>query len=181
MKNIIFKPFLAFLFVFIILLVTSLESDSQIKSQVKIKVNSAVTTGSVEPVWNGIGGSLGLALTPQGDRLLKRIDEASSHPFYRRCWGVTESGTAVPFTAEVDYGSTNVYQVDENGQPFYDFTLFDQIFDIILSRDFIPIMHIGSMPDSLSSSPLSTLQETEDIKKYPPKDYNRWYDWFTIL
>ena len=175
MKNFVFKPFLLFLLVFIILLVTNNESDSQTSSQASIKVNSEVKIGTIEPIWNGIGGSLGLALTPQGDRLLQRIDEASPYPFYRRCWGTTESGTAVPFTAEVDYGSTNVYQVDENGRPFYDFTLFDQIFDIILSRDFIPIMHIGSMPDSLSSSPLSTVQEKEDIEKYPPKDYDNWY------
>ncbi len=175
MRNIEFKPFLFFHLVFIILSVTNHELYSQTKSPVSIEVNAEIITGQVEPVWNGIGGSLGLALTPQGDRLLERIDKASDYPFYRRCWGITESGIAVPFAAEADYGSTNVYQVDENGQPFYDFTLFDQIFDIILSRDFIPIMHIGSMPDSLSSSPLSTAQEIEDLEKYPPKDYNRWY------
>ena len=32
------------------------------------------------------------------------------------------------------------------------------------------------MPDSLSSSPLSTIQEREDMEKYPPKDYNNWYN-----
>ena len=176
MKNFVFKPFLFLNFVFTILLVTSNELNSQNKPHVSIKVNSVVTTGPVEPVWNGIGGSLGLALTPQGDRLLKRIDEASPFPFYRRCWGITESGIAVPFTAEADYGSANVYQVDENGKPYYDFTLFDQIFDIILSGDFVPIMHIGSMPDSLSSSPMSTEQEIKDIDKYPPKDYSNWYN-----
>jgi xylan 1,4-beta-xylosidase len=175
MKNIVIKPFLFLNLVFIALLVTSIELNSQNKPHVSINVNSAVTTGPVEPVWNGIGGSLGLALTPQGDRLLQRIDEASPYPFYRRCWGITESGIAVPFTAEADYGSTNVYQVDKNGKPYYDFTLFDQIFDIILSGDFVPIMHIGSMPDSLSSSPLSTAREIKDIDKYPPKDYNNWY------
>jgi xylan 1,4-beta-xylosidase len=175
MRNIVFKPFLFYLLVFIIRLVNIHELNCQNKSQVSIQVNTTITTGSVEPVWNGIGGSLGLVLTPQGARLLQRIDEASPYTFYRRCWGITESGIAVPFAAEADYGSTNVYQVDENGRPFYDFTLFDQIFDIILSGDFIPIMHIGSMPDSLSSSPLSTVQEREDIDKYPPKDYNSWY------
>ena len=150
-------------------------TEGQNNSRVSITVNATNAVGSIEPVWNGIGGSLGLALTPQGDRLLQRIVEASPYPFYRRCWGITESGTAVPFSSEIDYGSTNVYQVDENGRPFYDFTLFDQIFDVILSKNFIPIMHLGSMPDSLSSAPLSTAQGRENIEKYPPKDYNNWY------
>jgi xylan 1,4-beta-xylosidase len=175
MLNTLFKPFLFFHIVVSIILINITELYSQNKSPVSIKVDAEVTTGPIEPVWNGIGGSLGLALTPQGGRLLKRIDEASPYPFYRRCWGITESGIAVPFAAEADYGSTNVYQVDENGRPFYEFTLFDQIFDRILTGDFIPIMHIGSMPDSLSSSPLLTIREREDLEKYPPKDYDNWY------
>ena len=82
----------------------------------------------------------------------------------------------MPFTAEGDWGSTNVYQVGKDGRPFYDFTLFDQILDIILSKKFIPIMHLGSMPDSLSSAPGSIPQTKANLIKYPPKDYNKWYD-----
>jgi len=176
MRNIDLKPISLFILSFIILSINVRNLSSQDKSPVMIKVNASVKTGPVEPIWNGIGGSLGLALTPQGDRLLGRIDEAFPYPYYRRCWGITETGIAVPFTAESDYGSTNVYQVDENGRPFYEFTLFDQIFDVILSGDCIPIMHIGSMPDSLSSSPRSTVREIEDMEKYPPKDYDSWYN-----
>ncbi len=174
-STLLFKQFLVFPVILIILSLNNNDLKSQNRSPVSIMVNTTVTTGTVEPIWNGIGGALGLALTPQGDRLLKRIAEASPYTFYRRCWGITESGIAVPFAAEADYGSTNVYQVDKNGKPFYDFTLFDQIFDIILTEDFIPLMHLGSMPDSLSSSPLSNAKEIEDIDKYPPKDYNNWY------
>jgi xylan 1,4-beta-xylosidase len=145
-------------------------------SEIWVTVNSVNVTDTIDPIWNGIGGSSGLALTPQGERLLQRIANSSQYPFYKRMWGVTGTGTAVPFTAEADWGSTNVYQVDKNGNSFYDFTLFDQIFDIALKGNFIPIMHLGSMPDSLSSAPDSIPHTKENLIRYPPKDYNKWYD-----
>jgi xylan 1,4-beta-xylosidase len=150
--------------------------NSQTTSPVSIAVNSTSIIDTIEPIWNGIGGSTGLVLTPQGDRLLQRIINSSPYPFYKRIWGVTGNGTAVPFTAEADWGSTNVYQIDKNGRPFYDFTLFDQIVDVVLSKNFIPIMHLGSMPDSLSSAPSSIPQTKANLIKYPPKDYDKWHD-----
>jgi len=145
-------------------------------SEILVTVNSANVIDTIGPIWNGIGGSSGLALTPQGERLLQRIVHSSPYPFYKRIWGVTSTGTAVPFTAEADWGSTNVYQVDKKGNSFYDFTLFDQILDVALKGHFIPIMHLGSMPDSLSSAPDSTPHTRENLIRYPPKDYNKWYD-----
>lgn len=149
--------------------------EKQSKPEVSVSVNAGQVTGKIEPIWNGIGGPLGLSLTPEGDQLLKRISGASPYPFYKRCWGITESGMAVPFSAEADYGATDIYRVDKNGQPYYDFTVFDMIMDNILSGNFIPIMLLCSMPDSLSSAPLETADGRENIEKYPPKDYNNWY------
>lgn len=142
----------------------------------QINVNAKKVTDTIAPIWNGIGGASGLALTPQGERLLKRISNSSPYPFYKRIWGITSTGTAVPFTAEADWGSTNVYQVDKNGNAFYDFTLFDQILDATLKGNFIPVMHLGLMPDSLSSAPDSIPHTGDHLTKYPPKDYDRWYD-----
>jgi len=142
----------------------------------RITVDSKNIIGTIEPIWNGIGGSTGIALTPQGQRLLRRIRSSSPYPFYKRIWGITSTGTAVPFTAEADWGSTNVYQVDKQGNSFYDFTLFDHILDVILKEDFIPIMHLGLMPDSLSSAPDSIPHTKGNLEKYPPKDYNKWHD-----
>ena len=160
----------------LLVMLSSMVSNSQIISTVSVSVNSDNVIDTIEPIWNGIGGSSGLALTPQGERLLQRIVESSPYPFYRRIWGVTETGTAVPFTAEADWGSTNVYQVGKDGIPFYDFTLFDQILDIVLSKKFIPVMHLGSMPDSLSSAPDSVPHTKATLIKYPPEDYNKWHD-----
>ena len=132
---------------------SSLISNSQSTSSISINTNYSDVIDTIGPIWNGIGGSTGLAMTPQGERLFQQIVNSSPYPYYKRIWGITETGTGVPFTAEADWGSTNVYQVDKDGNPFYDFTLFDQIFDVVLAKKFIPIMHLGNMPDSLSSAP----------------------------
>ena len=176
MKALKIAVFLILLFSFSSPIFYGEKIQPQIKSPISITVNASNVIGLIEPIWNGIGGNLGLAITPQGERLLQRIVEASPYPFYRRCWGMTESGIGGLSTLESDYGSTNIYQLDEKGNPFYDFTLFDQIFDVILSKKFIPIMHLGSMPDSLSSAPVSILKQKGELVKYPPKDYNKWYD-----
>lgn len=154
----------------------SLITNSQTSHSIDINVDATDVIGTIDPIWNGIGGSLGLAMTPQGERLLKTISDATPYPIYRRIWGATETGLAVPFIAEADWGSTNVYQVDKNGDPFYDFTLFDQIFDIVLKGNYIPIMHLGSMPDSLSSAPNTVRRTKENLIKYPPKDYDKWHN-----
>ena len=151
------------------------ELKSQSKPPVSITVNTSSVIDPIEPIWNAVGGSLGLALLPQGERLLERIVKASPFPFYRCCYAVTGSGVGF----ETDYGSTNVYHEDENGNPFYDFTLFDEIFDVIVSMKFIPMMQIGiSMPESLSSAPASILKKREI---YPPKDYTKWHDLMYIM
>ncbi len=160
----------------LLVILSNASLNAQTSYPVSISVNALNVIDTIEPIWNGIGGSTGLALTPQGERLLQKIVNSSPYPFYKRIWGVTETGTAVPFTAEADWGSTNVYQVGKDGVPFYDFTLFDQILDLILSKKFIPVMHLGSMPDSLSSAPDSIPHTKANLIKYPPEDYTKWHD-----
>ncbi|MEO8762828.1 MAG: hypothetical protein ABI416_01015 [Ginsengibacter sp.] len=77
-------------------------------SEIRVTVNSANVIDTIGPIWNGIGGSSGLALTPQGERLFQRIVNSSPYPFYRRIWGITGTGSAVPFTAEADWGSGTI-------------------------------------------------------------------------
>ena len=121
----------------------------------------------------GLEGSLGLVLIPEGERLYQRISEVSPFPYYKTCYAITGSGVGF----QSDYGTSNIYHVDKDGLPFYDFTLFDQLFDGIISERFIPVMQIGiSMPDSLSAAPASVIQRKRDVEKYPPKDYDKWYD-----
>ena len=117
-------------------------------NRTQISVDAGEITDSLPHIWNGYLGNLCLTLNPLGVDLLERINATSTFPFYRRCWGITSSGTC---NSKKSYGSLNVYHEDADGNPFYDFTLFDQVFDILVSRDIIPIMCIGFVPDLLSS------------------------------
>ena len=86
-------------FTLLLFITFSLVSNSQ---SVSIHTDYADVIDTISPIWNGIGGSTGLAMTPQGERLFQRIFDSSPYPYYKRIWGVTETGTAVPFTAEAD-------------------------------------------------------------------------------
>ena len=145
-------------------------------NRTQISVDAGEISGSLPHIWNGYLGNLCLTLNPLGVDLLERINATSTFPFYRRCWGITSSGTC---NSKKSYGSLNVYHEDADGNPFYDFTLFDQVFDILVSRDIIPIMCIGFVPDLLSSVSKSDKGEKYppgDYEIYPPNDYDKWYN-----
>lgn len=161
----VLSAIIAFLFSF------SSGLKSQNSTQHVIKVDATNITGTIGHPWNAMLGGLTHSLTPQGNRLLQWMIDTYSQPFYRVCWAVTQSGTGID-----DYGATNVYQMDKNGHPFYDFTLFDQIFDVIISKKFIPVLEFGFMPDSLSSAPAEVFKQKGKTEQYPPKDYDKWYD-----
>ncbi|MFC1558450.1 hypothetical protein ACFL40_03745 [candidate division KSB1 bacterium] len=144
-------------------------SDSAEKANIQISVDAGEITGSFPHIWNGYLGNLCLTLSPIGAELLERINGTSTLPFYRRCWGITSSGTC---NSTKSYGALNIYHEDADGNPFYDFTLFDQVFDILVSKNIIPIMCIGFMPDLLSTN----TNRVNDENIYPPNDYDKWYN-----
>ncbi|MCK4966335.1 hypothetical protein KAS50_04850, partial [bacterium] len=152
--------------------------NSAEKSNIQISVDAGKITGSLSHIWNGFMGNAALTITPDGEKLLSRIVETSKYPYYRRVWGVTRSD-AGNFES---YGSTNVYNEDDEGNPIYDYTIIDQLFDILISKNIIPIACIGFMPGSLSSAPDSKTDSQKrdfypsmDFERYPPKDYEKWY------
>lgn len=145
------------------------------KSPVQINVNASQIISPLPHIWNGLLGNLCLTLSPVGEELLSRIEKTSPFPFYRRCWGVTSSGTC---NSTKSYGALNIYHENTDGSPFYDFTLFNQVFDIMVEKNFIPIVCIGFMPDLLSSISTESgggVYPPADSEIYPPKDYDKWY------
>jgi xylan 1,4-beta-xylosidase len=88
------------------------------------------------------------------------------------------------------WGSTNAYTEDEKGNPVYDWTIVDRIFDTYLERGVKPYVQIGFMPKALSIRPEPYQHKwTPEAKydeiytgwAYPPKDYKKWgnlaYEW----
>jgi len=64
---------------------------------------------------------------------------------------------------------------EENGNPVYDFTRSDIIFDFLVANKIAPIVELASMPSALAKDPSLTVFDWKMIVS-PPKDYDRWQE-----
>ncbi len=69
----------------------------------------------------------------------------------------------------------HVYQLDEKGNPSYNWQIVDQVFDELLSSDYKPIVSFTFMPKALAADPS---RRNPWNKSYisPPADYQKWRD-----
>jgi xylan 1,4-beta-xylosidase len=69
-----------------------------------------------------------------------------------------------------------VYNEDEHGNPVYNFTYVDQIYDGLLANGVKPFVEISFMPKKLAFNPdaLHPFWYKQNVS--PPKDMNRWDD-----
>jgi xylan 1,4-beta-xylosidase len=122
-----------------------------------------------------------------GTKLLTELSELSPVPVYIRTHNLLTSGDGVP---ALKWGSTNAYTEDPQGNPAYDWTITDRIFDTYVERDIKPLVEIGFMPEALSANPEpyqhqwrpgAPYEEIYTGWAYPPKDYEIWaelvYQW----
>lgn len=72
------------------------------------------------------------------------------------------------------------YDEDAKGQPIYNFSYVDQIYDGLLANGVRPFVELSFMPRKLSSS---NMLHAFWYKPYPnpPKDYQRWADMITAF
>lgn len=115
-----------------------------------------------------------------GRKLLSELAELSPVPVYVRTHNLLTSGDGLP---ALKWGSTNAYTEDENGQPVYDWTVIDKIFDTYVERGMKPLVEIGFMPEALSVKPQPYRHDWRPGNPYgniytgwayPPKDYEKW-------
>src|SRR5690606_36473691 len=66
-----------------------------------------------------------------------------------------------------------IYNEDASGNPSYDFTRSDDIFDFLVENDIAPIVEHASMPAALAADPGQTVFDWKMIVS-PPKDYAKW-------
>lgn len=64
---------------------------------------------------------------------------------------------------------------EENGQPVYDFSRSDKIFDFFVQNNIAPIIELASMPRDLAVDPSQTVFDWKMIVS-PPKSYERWQE-----
>ena len=155
---------------------------------VTIRVDASASLGELKPAWRFFGADEpNYATLPDGQKLLADIGRLRPKQTYFRAHNLLTSGDGTP---ALKWGSTNAYTEDAEGNPVYDWTILDAIFDSYLERGVRPFVQIGFMPEALSIRPRPYQHQWRpglDYGKivtgwaYPPKDYDRWrelvYQW----
>lgn len=150
-------------------------------ASVEIHVDADSAVGPMTSMWAWFGhDEPNYTYMPDGLKLLDALAEASPTPVFVRTHNLLTSGDG---TAALKWGSTNAYTEDAQGNPVYDWTIVDRIFDTYLERGIRPLVEIGFMPEALSShtGPYRHFWQPGDPYgdiytgwAYPPSDYEKW-------
>ncbi len=155
---------------------------------VSIHVHADQKKGELKPIWRFFGADEpNYAYMKDGQKLLAELGALRPRATYFRTHNLLTTGDGTP---ALKWGSTNAYTEDARGNPVYDWTIVDRIFDTYLQRGLKPYVQIGFMPQALSIkpepyqhhwTPLAKYDEIFTGWAYPPKDYAKWaelvYQW----
>lgn len=172
----------------VLLLALSLISLLAAQDEVRIHVDAAVKEGPYPPVWAFFGyDEPNYTYMKDGRKLLSELAALSPVPVQVRVHNLLTSGDG---EAALKWGSTNAYTEDAKGNPHYDWTIVDHIFDAFVERKIKPLVEIGFMPEALSKKPEPYRHHWDPSQPYasiytgwaqPPRDYKRWsklvYQW----
>ena len=165
------------IFVCVLLSACGIRADS---FPVHIKINAAQTSGPLKPIWRFFGADEpNYAYMKYGNELLGELGALKKDEVYFRTHSLLVTGKG---EHSLKWGSTDAYNEDAAGNPIYDWTIVDRIFDAYRSNGVRPYVQIGFMPKALSVKPEpyrhhfpnSTFEEMFVGWAYPPKDYAKW-------
>lgn len=167
----------------------TLKSDAQSKQDAAtIQVDLNKPIGPMYPAWAWFGyDEPNYTYMKDGKKLLSEIAALSPVPVYVRAHSLLVTGDG---KAALKWGSTNAYTEDANGNPIYNWSIIDSIFDTYVQRGMKPLAQIGFMPQALSRKPEPYRHYWKPGDPYsdiiagwacPPKDYRKWaelvYQW----
>ena len=155
---------------------------------VHIRADASKSLGPLRSIWRYFGADEpNYAYLKDGKKLLGELGEMSPKHVYFRAHNLLTTGDGTP---ALKWGSTNAYTEDANGNPVYDWTITDRIFDSYLQNGVRPYVQLGFMPKALSVKPEPYQHRWTPQKKYdeiflgwtyPPSDYKKWeelcYQW----
>jgi len=153
---------------------------------VSIQIDATKTKGDLTPIWRFFGyDEANYTYMKDGKKLLSELGRLGGSQVFIRCHHLLTSGDGAP---ALKWSSTNAYTEDAQGNPVYDWTITDRIFDTYLARGLKPYAQLGFMPEALSTHPQDYPHDppaNEKVKgagfSYPPKDYAKWgelaYQW----
>lgn len=147
---------------------------------VSLGVDLAAPQGELRPIWRFFGyDEPNFTYMRDGKKLLSELGKLGKPQVYVRTHHLLTSGNGKP---GMKWGSTNAYTEDAQGNPVYDWTIGDRIFDTYLERGLKPYVQMGFMPEALSANPKNyphdpapdTLVFPGEGFSYPPKDFVKW-------
>ena len=149
---------------------------------VEINVDAAHKEGQFREIWRFFGADEpNYATAPNGEKLLGELGKLRTDQVFFRTHNLLTTGDGKP---ALKWGSTNAYTENSKGEPVYDWTILDQIFDTYRKRHIKPYVEVGFMPEALSVHPEPYRHQWGITKNanlftgwaYPPKDYGKWQD-----
>ncbi|WP_241680821.1 GH39 family glycosyl hydrolase [Pseudactinotalea suaedae] len=148
----------------------------------RVSVDAGADRGPLARLWESVGfDEINWTYTATGRALLRSFGELTDtgyhvRPHYVFCSG---NGFGVPH-----WGNGNVYHEDADGNPYYDFTIVDQVYDAIVEAGHHVLVELAFTPRALlpeeadeytvPSSPTTYSAYEHGAWSYPPKDYERW-------
>lgn len=147
---------------------------------VGVRVNAGAPKGPLRPIWRFFGyDEPNFTYMKDGRKLLSELGTLGEPQVFVRTHHLLTSGDGTP---GLKWGSTNAYTEDARGNPVYDWTLTDRIFDTYLERGLKPYVQLGFMPEALSTHPTDYPHDPPPDKLifppsgfgHPPKDYAKW-------
>ena len=150
---------------------------------VKVAVEADKPVGPLTPIWRFFGADEpNYAYMKDGQTLLAELGKLGrpDSPVYFRAHNLLNTGDTAP---ALKWGSTNVYTEDADGNPVYDWTTVDRIFDAYLAGGVRPFVELGFMPEALSTHPEPYQHQWRPGRPYdeiitgwayPPKSYDKW-------
>jgi xylan 1,4-beta-xylosidase len=155
-------------------------AQAAFSAPISIEVNLAKPVGVYKSIssWFGYDES-NYTTMKYGEQLLGELHDLSPVPVYIRAHHLLTSGNGV---AELKWSSSNVFSLDKDGKPVYDFTITDRTFDEFKRAGVRPFVELGFMPKDLAATvpgiteyqlhyPRPTMGGASNN---PPKDYRMW-------
>ncbi|MDQ2999187.1 MAG: beta-xylosidase, partial [Chloroflexota bacterium] len=147
-----------------------------------IRVDAGIWQGELAHNWNYIGyDEINYTYAPEGQALLAKFNELQEKPYYVRVHHLFCTGNC---HGTYKWGSTNAYLEDDAGNPIYDWTFVDLVFDTLLRHQCKPFVELGFMPQDLVDTARYDSANDDWIQRNyrsygwacPPKDHQKWYD-----
>ena len=121
-----------------------------------ISLDTSTLLGDLPPIARFFGADEpNYAYSPDGEALLSELGALGPHQTYFRTHNLLTTCDPIDdVAARLKWGCTNAYTEDASGNPIYNWTIIDRIFDSYLERGVKPYAQISFTPKALASEPM---------------------------